>query len=260
MEFSCDQPRKACSGRTSDGPTDVQGAKKPGIQNEGSCTLSRAGLNRRHHIEIRSRMASWRSGDAEDCKSSYPGSIPGEASNFPLLYRNLPIGFFRTLCARFDSTRPADTPRLPSTAHDSVPMTIAAGPVGLTSGPALIATPPVAASCPTRPTASGASGARRRCPATGPRSQVAASRNRGSAKNPGSRHRSAPCRPKCGPAAILARARAANRGRVVRAHGRCQNVFSSSGFFPRSAVVGRRLDSSTGNGDSGDYCKPMTDF
>ena len=29
------------------------------------------------------RMASWRSGDAEDCKSSYPGSIPGEASKFP---------------------------------------------------------------------------------------------------------------------------------------------------------------------------------
>ncbi len=28
-------------------------------------------------------MASWRSGDAEDCKSLYPGSIPGEASNFP---------------------------------------------------------------------------------------------------------------------------------------------------------------------------------
>jgi hypothetical protein len=25
-------------------------------------------------------MASWRSGDAEDCKSLYPGSIPGEAS------------------------------------------------------------------------------------------------------------------------------------------------------------------------------------
>jgi hypothetical protein len=24
--------------------------------------------------------ASWRSGDAEDCKSLYPGSIPGEAS------------------------------------------------------------------------------------------------------------------------------------------------------------------------------------
>src|SRR5690606_8652050 len=26
--------------------------------------------------------ASWRSGDAEDCKSLHPGSIPGEASNF----------------------------------------------------------------------------------------------------------------------------------------------------------------------------------
>jgi hypothetical protein len=27
--------------------------------------------------------ASWRSGYAEDCKSSYGGSIPSEASNFP---------------------------------------------------------------------------------------------------------------------------------------------------------------------------------
>ncbi len=32
-------------------------------------------------------MASWRSGDAEDCKSLYPGSIPGEASKFPI-HRN----------------------------------------------------------------------------------------------------------------------------------------------------------------------------
>ncbi len=29
------------------------------------------------------RMASWRSGYAEDCKSLHPGSIPGEASTFP---------------------------------------------------------------------------------------------------------------------------------------------------------------------------------
>ena len=29
----------------------------------------------------RFRMASWRSGYAEDCKSLHPGSIPGEASN-----------------------------------------------------------------------------------------------------------------------------------------------------------------------------------
>jgi hypothetical protein len=26
--------------------------------------------------------ATWRSGDAADCKSAYPGSIPGVASNF----------------------------------------------------------------------------------------------------------------------------------------------------------------------------------
>jgi hypothetical protein len=30
---------------------------------------------------IRSREASWRSGDVADCKSAHPGSIPGEASN-----------------------------------------------------------------------------------------------------------------------------------------------------------------------------------
>src|SRR5690606_3285461 len=28
----------------------------------------------------RRRMATWRSGDAADCKSAYPGSIPGVAS------------------------------------------------------------------------------------------------------------------------------------------------------------------------------------
>ena len=27
-------------------------------------------------------VATWRSGDAADCKSAYPGSIPGVASNF----------------------------------------------------------------------------------------------------------------------------------------------------------------------------------
>jgi protein-L-isoaspartate(D-aspartate) O-methyltransferase len=27
-------------------------------------------------------LASWRSGYVEDCKSSHPGSIPGEASKF----------------------------------------------------------------------------------------------------------------------------------------------------------------------------------
>src|ERR1044071_4900337 len=30
------------------------------------------------------RMATWRSGDAADCKSAYPGSIPGVASNIRL--------------------------------------------------------------------------------------------------------------------------------------------------------------------------------
>ena len=38
-----------------------------------SCGLTYSALN---HI----RMASWRSGYAEDCKSLHPGSIPGEAS------------------------------------------------------------------------------------------------------------------------------------------------------------------------------------
>lgn len=31
-----------------------------------------------------SRMATWRSGYAPDCKSVYPGSIPGVASRYPL--------------------------------------------------------------------------------------------------------------------------------------------------------------------------------
>jgi hypothetical protein len=31
-------------------------------------------------LAITYAMASWRSGDAEDCKSLHPGSIPGEAS------------------------------------------------------------------------------------------------------------------------------------------------------------------------------------
>ena len=30
---------------------------------------------------MREPMASWRSGDAPDCKSGNPGSIPGEASS-----------------------------------------------------------------------------------------------------------------------------------------------------------------------------------
>ncbi len=51
------------------------------IQNEPSCDFSRMVLNGCHGLIIRPREASWRSGDAEDCKSLYPGSIPGEASN-----------------------------------------------------------------------------------------------------------------------------------------------------------------------------------
>ena len=35
----------------------------------------------RHLGVTQVREASWRSGDVEDCKSSHPGSIPGEASN-----------------------------------------------------------------------------------------------------------------------------------------------------------------------------------
>lgn len=57
-----------------------------------SCTLSKSVLNARHHFRKHIGMASWRSGDAEDCKSLYPGSIPGEASipiklDRPVLHR-----------------------------------------------------------------------------------------------------------------------------------------------------------------------------
>ncbi len=40
------------------------------------------GLATIKQIQHTSRMASWRSGYAEDCKSLHPGSIPGEASTF----------------------------------------------------------------------------------------------------------------------------------------------------------------------------------
>ena len=33
------------------------------------------------HVLAASRLATWRSGDAADCKSVHPGSIPGVASN-----------------------------------------------------------------------------------------------------------------------------------------------------------------------------------
>jgi hypothetical protein len=50
---------------------------------QASCALSKFVLNARHHSLYSKRTASWRSGYAEDCKSLHPGSIPGEASNFP---------------------------------------------------------------------------------------------------------------------------------------------------------------------------------
>jgi hypothetical protein len=37
-------------------------------------------------LEILPGWATWRSGDAADCKSVYPGSIPGVASNFLTRY------------------------------------------------------------------------------------------------------------------------------------------------------------------------------
>ena len=40
-------------------------------------------LSRRAQIQ----EATWRSGDAADCKSAYPGSIPGVASNFPSMMK-----------------------------------------------------------------------------------------------------------------------------------------------------------------------------
>ena len=48
------------------------------------CALSKFVLNARHHTLYSTRTASWRSGDAEDCKSLHPSSILGEASTFPL--------------------------------------------------------------------------------------------------------------------------------------------------------------------------------
>ena len=43
-------------------------------------------LNAGHDLIFLVGEASWRSGDAEDCKSLYPGSIPGEASKKPPLF------------------------------------------------------------------------------------------------------------------------------------------------------------------------------
>ena len=47
------------------------------------CAIRRkSSLHGNYHFDIGPlRMAPWRSGDAADCKSVYPGSIPGGASN-----------------------------------------------------------------------------------------------------------------------------------------------------------------------------------
>ncbi len=68
--------------------TPFQKLKEPFSEN-GSCGFFGTRLNPRHHTHFYTRMASWRSGDAEDCKSLYPGSIPGEASIRTSPYRDL---------------------------------------------------------------------------------------------------------------------------------------------------------------------------
>ncbi|MCC2639509.1 MAG: hypothetical protein K0Q68_3228 [Moraxellaceae bacterium] len=47
----------------------------------GCCSLGGRLLWSSRRVRGTPRMASWRSGYAEDCKSLHPGSIPGEASN-----------------------------------------------------------------------------------------------------------------------------------------------------------------------------------
>jgi protein-L-isoaspartate(D-aspartate) O-methyltransferase len=47
----------------------------------GCCSLGGRLLWSSRRVRDTPRMASWRSGYAEDCKSLHPGSIPGEASN-----------------------------------------------------------------------------------------------------------------------------------------------------------------------------------
>jgi hypothetical protein len=67
-----------------------------------------APLGRLRHTLVRPpnrREASWRSGDAEDCKSLHPGSIPGEASRIPGSDRNrtifrIPLGLTSRLPTR----------------------------------------------------------------------------------------------------------------------------------------------------------------
>ena len=49
------------------------------IQNEKEVTMQRL-LKRLRLASYPRYGATWRSGDAADCKSAYPGSIPGVAS------------------------------------------------------------------------------------------------------------------------------------------------------------------------------------
>ena len=46
-----------------------------------ACARGRARVVDRQHVLYSDAGATWRSGDAADCKSAYPGSIPGVASN-----------------------------------------------------------------------------------------------------------------------------------------------------------------------------------
>ena len=53
-----------------------KGRQKASIGARGHAVLS---IGNTSYIAVRG--ATWRSGDAADCKSAYPGSIPGVASN-----------------------------------------------------------------------------------------------------------------------------------------------------------------------------------
>jgi hypothetical protein len=56
-----------------------------------------------HTAGMSLEMATWRSGDAADCKSAYPGSIPGVASKRQVLkgvFPKVPTGFHEMLKVR----------------------------------------------------------------------------------------------------------------------------------------------------------------
>ncbi len=68
--------------------------KIPQVFEQPPCACFLFILNAAHAFECKRREASWRSGDAEDCKSLHPGSIPGEAS---IIFS--PTNYGMTACA-----------------------------------------------------------------------------------------------------------------------------------------------------------------